>query len=141
MKSKFVGWLLIGAAAIGTAGMMSGSGQKGLVVHEWGTFTSLQGSDGVPLQWNPLQSSHLPRFVYNWNNAGLGRYAAGLLSLGQKTVLVTLQRMETPVIYFYADQEQTADLTVRFPQGGITEWYPQAPQIGPCVTRPSPIVR
>jgi len=140
MKTKFAGWLLIGAAAIVTAGMVSGSGQKGLVVHEWGTFTSLQGSDGVPLHWNPLQSSHLPKFVYNWNNAGLGRYAAGLLSSGQKTVLVTLQRMETPVIYFYADREQTADLTVRFPQGGITEWYPQAPQIGPCVTRPSPIV-
>lgn len=140
MKTKFVGWLLIAAAAIGTAGMMSGSGQKGLVVHEWGTFTSLQGSDGVPLRWNPLESSHLPGFVYNWNNAGLGRYASGPLTRAQKSVLVTLQRMETPVIYFYADQEQTADLTVRFPQGGITEWYPQAPQIGPCVTRPSPIV-
>lgn len=139
MKTKFAGWLLIGAA-IGVAGMGSESGQKGLVVHEWGTFTSLQGSDGVPLRWNPLQSSHLPGFVYNWNNAGLGRYAAGPLSLGQKNVLVTLQRMETPVIYFYANHEQTADMTVRFPQGGITEWYPQAPQIGPCVTRPSPIV-
>jgi hypothetical protein len=140
MKAKVVGWLLIGAAVIGTAGMVGGSGQKGLVVHEWGTFTSLQGSDGVPVRWNPLVSSQLPRFVYNWNNAGLGRYAAGLLSLGQKSVLMTLQRMETPVIYFYADQELTADLTVRFPQGGITEWYPQAPRIGPCVTRPSPIV-
>src|SRR5690348_6753656 len=100
MKTKCVGWLLIGAAALGTAGMM-GMPQKGLVVHEWGTFTSLQGSDGVPLRWNPLESSHLPRFVYNWNNAGLGRYPTGLLSLGQKSVLVTLQRMETPVIYFY----------------------------------------
>jgi len=33
--------------------------------------------------------------------------------------------METPVIYFYADQELTADVNVRFPQGIVTEWYPQ----------------
>lgn len=140
MKTKLIGCLLIGAAAIGTAGMMGRSAQKGLVVHEWGTFTSLQGSDGVPLRWNPLESSHLPGFVYNWTRAGLGRYPTGLLALGLKNALVTLQRMETPVIYFYADQEQTVDLTVRFPEGGITEWYPQAPQIGPAISRPGPIV-
>jgi hypothetical protein len=140
MKTRFVGWLLIGVAAIGTAGMVGGPAKEGLVVHEWGTFTSLQGRDGAPLYWNPLESSRLPRFVYNWHGAGLGRYPAGLLALGQKNVLVTLQRMETPVIYFYANQQQTVDLTVRFPQGGITEWYPQAPLIGPCVTRPSPMV-
>jgi hypothetical protein len=111
-----------------------------LVVHEWGTFTSLQGSDGIPLHWNPLESSRLPAFVHNWNQPGLGRSPTGLLALGQKSALVTLQRMETPVIYFYSDREQKADLTVRFPKGGITEWYPQAPQIGPSVVRPGPLI-
>src|SRR4029077_6527168 len=35
-------------------------------------------------------------------------------------------RMETPVLYFYAPQPTTVDVRVRFPQGVITEWYPQA---------------
>ena len=33
--------------------------------------------------------------------------------------------METPVIYFYSDREQTVNVRVRFPHGLITEWYPQ----------------
>ena len=33
--------------------------------------------------------------------------------------------METPVIYFYSDHERTVDVSVDFPQGTITEWYPQ----------------
>jgi len=45
--------------------------------------------------------------------------------------------METPVIYFYADEEQTVDVAVDFPKGLITEWYPQARQIGPS-TVPAP---
>lgn len=44
---------------------------------------------------------------------------------------MAMQRMETPVIYFYSDKEQTVDLKVRFPKGLITEWYPQAHEIGP----------
>ena len=36
-----------------------------LVVHEWGTFTSVSGSDGVSLEWRPLSGpSDLPSFVY-----------------------------------------------------------------------------
>jgi hypothetical protein len=34
--------------------------------------------------------------------------------------------METPVIYFYSEQEATLSVRVEFPQGKITEWYPQA---------------
>src|SRR5712691_2819857 len=91
------------------------------------------------LKWHPLESSQLPKFVYNWQRAELGRYPSGLLSLGTKNALVTLQRMETPVIYFYTKKEQTVDLTVRFPKGAITEWYPQAPEVGPSFVRPGPI--
>src|SRR6185436_18574825 len=45
--------------------------------------------------------------------------------------LTSLQRMETPVIYFYSDKDLTADVTVHFPKGRITEWYPQAGLVGP----------
>ena len=99
-------------------------------VHEWGTFTSVQGGDGVPLRWQASQIGDLPRFVYDWFHPGLGRQAPSQLILG-KGGLSGLQRMETPVIYFYSDKEITADVEVRFPNGLITEWYPQAGQLGP----------
>jgi hypothetical protein len=107
-----------------------GPNTHGLVAHEWGTFTSVQGADGVLLDWRPLETSKLPKFVYNWQNPGLNRRPAGMPGLG-KSVLLTLQRMETPVIYFYSDREQSVDVSVRFPQGLITEWYPQVARIGP----------
>ncbi|MBI3850283.1 MAG: hypothetical protein HY298_08345 [Verrucomicrobia bacterium] len=123
-------------AAFSTLGIAA-SNDNGIVAHEWGTFTSVQGGDGVLLDWRPLQTSRLPRFVYDWTKPGLNRRAARPLGLG-KGSLVTLQRMETPVIYFYADKEQTVDLSVRFPKGLLTEWYPQAHEIGPSTLPPHP---
>jgi len=34
--------------------------------------------------------------------------------------------METPVMYFYSPREITASVKVQFPQGTMTEWYPNA---------------
>jgi hypothetical protein len=97
-----------------------------LIVHEWGTFTSIAGKDGVAVDWRPLNgSSDLPGFVYDTSGLASG---AGLRS-GQrcdKCNLEALVRMETPVIYFYADRETSVSVRVSFPQGKITEWYPQA---------------
>jgi hypothetical protein len=45
--------------------------------------------------------------------------------------------METPVIYFYAQAEQSLNVAVQFPKGLITEWYPQAAQIGPASVPPT----
>ncbi len=111
----------------------------GIIAHEWGTFTSVQGSDGVLLDWRPLETSALPNFVYDWKHPGLNRQAKGQQFLS-KVVMETLQRMETPVIYFYSDSEQTVDVQVSFPQGSITEWYPQAAQIGPATAPVPPFV-
>jgi len=38
--------------------------------------------------------------------------------------------METPILYFYADRETTVSVKVGFPQGKVTEWYPQARSVG-----------
>ena len=110
------------------------------VAHEWGTFTSVQGADGVLLPWNPLETTQLPKFVHDWNKPGLDRRPAGGLNRDTKSVFVTLQRMETPVIYFYSDKEQTVDVSVEFPKGTITEWYPQADQIGPSTVPVPPAI-
>src|SRR5262249_36769828 len=58
--------------------------------------------------------------------------AAGLFS---KSAFSTLQRMETPVIYFYSEEERTVDVAVSFPQGIVTEWYPQTSQLATNDTR------
>ena len=89
---------------------------RGLVAHEWGTFTSIAGKDGVAVSWLPLSGPNdLPCFVnHSDDNA---RFKSGLIG----TV-----RMETPVLYFYTSRELTITAEARFPQGLITEWYPRA---------------
>ena len=60
---------------------------SGLVVHEWGTFLSVQGADGATLGGMIDSEEKLPRFVRERDLNGRNR--AGLL-----------QKMETPVTYF-----------------------------------------
>ena len=97
------------------------SEENRLVVHEWGTFTSIAGKDGLALEWRPLNgSSDLPKFVHTMQD---GR---GLRHGPTKADLTTLVRMETPVIYFYTNREMDITAEVKFPKGRITEWYPQA---------------
>ncbi|MEO6183397.1 MAG: hypothetical protein ABIP71_09910, partial [Verrucomicrobiota bacterium] len=119
------------AAGFGFVGSKETSGDE-YVAHEWGTFTSVQASDGVLLNWQAVAPVELPGFVYNWARPGLNRVAVPDFS---KSFLMALQRMETPVIYFYGDEAQKVDVTVRFPKGKITEWYPQAKDIGPSLPR------
>jgi hypothetical protein len=86
-----------------------------LTVHEWGTFTSIAGPDGLAMDWLPLTgSTDLPRFV---EHLGDVNFKGGL----RGTI-----RMETPVLYFYSSQESTVSVRVTFPKGLITEWYPRA---------------
>ena len=86
-----------------------------LVAHEWGTFTSFSGSDGVPMSFSP-NNTDLPNFVfYPGRNSKGGRLLRG-----------GLVSMETPVIYFYTDRETNVSVNVDFPKGWITEWYPFA---------------
>jgi hypothetical protein len=93
-----------------------------LVVHEWGTFTSIAGKDGVALEWRPLNgSTDLPKFVHTIQE-GDGGIRHGV----SKDDLTARIRMETPVLYFYSDSETDVSVKVDFPNGKITEWYPQA---------------
>lgn len=87
-----------------------------VIAHEWGTFTSVAGEDGNPVPWSPLfGAADLPCFV--------GRFDTTHVSKWQISGLV---RMETPVLYFYAQRPLTLSVRVDFPRGLITEWYPQA---------------
>src|SRR5438067_1523162 len=100
--------------------------QNDFVVHEWGTFTSIAGKDGVALEWRPLNGSiDLPKFVHTMQQEGLG-----LRHSRTKAELTALVRMETPVLYFYSSREMNVSAEVNFPNGKITEWYPQARSVG-----------
>jgi hypothetical protein len=112
--------LAVLAPALAIYALIAAEPDQGLVAHEWGTFTSVQAADGVPMFWNPPASTDLPGFVYERNQV----ISNGNALRNFKTGMLTLQRMETPVIYFYSDRERTVDVSVQFPQGVVTEWYP-----------------
>jgi len=95
-----------------------GSPSSKLVVHEWGTFTSFAGSNGVNLEFRPLVTNDLPKFIINPSNA------QPWVKLLTKSQYVGLQRMETPVTYFYTDVPRVVNVRVDFPKGMLTEWFP-----------------
>ena len=64
-----------------------------LIAHEWGTFTSFSGSNGVPVGFSP-NNTDLPHFVY---------YQDSPFSKSGRLSLNGLISMETPVVYFYTD--------------------------------------
>jgi hypothetical protein len=123
----------LAASAVFTLGAAPQESAK-LVVHEWGTFTSVAGGDGASLDWRPLAGpSDLPSFVYDISREPRGFRHGGQIGqcspdhkdCGKDCTQGTI-RMETPVIYFYADRETTVSVKVDFPKGRITEWYPAA---------------
>ncbi|MGH9966889.1 MAG: hypothetical protein ACREBG_03510 [Pyrinomonadaceae bacterium] len=102
--------------------LMSRQG-PGLLVHEWGTFTSVAGRDDFALVWRPLTfESDLPSFVYSADKGASWRG----YQYPTKSGLAVTVRMETPVLYFYTKQEMAVTVKVDFPGGRITEWYPRA---------------
>jgi len=92
-----------------------------LVVHEWGTFTTFSGSDGKNLEFFPVNDD-LPRFVYESRHFGMLTKSGRM----RPRDMMCNVSMETPVLYFYTDREVNASVTVDFPKGFMTEWYPQA---------------
>ena len=85
-----------------------------LTVHEWGTFTTIAGDDGRPVEWSAWAGPQdLPCFVEK-------------LKWCAKCTPGATVRMETPVLYFYGPQPAKLDVSVKFRQGLLTEWYPRA---------------
>ena len=91
-----------------------------LEVHEWGTFTILQGSEGQVIPWYqaPEKLVDLPPFVrrpitiMGKSGTAQGRYDN--------------VRMETPVLYFYPEKRMDVTVSAEFTDGRITEIFPPA---------------
>src|SRR5207244_3983526 len=67
-----------------------------LIVHEWGTFLTVQGSDGNTLGGMVDSEEALPKFVMERTESAQER------SLTRRALMFT--KMETPVTYFYVDK-------------------------------------
>lgn len=147
ISSKLTIALLLAAAVFASAATILDDKQQSstkdglpnrLIAHEWGTFTSVSDASGKAQVWSPLSGpSDLPNFVYQSKETPPAK------AQGQERCLkceLALVRMETPVVYFYADRETTVSTKVDFPQGRITEWYPRASETGRSINWGSFIV-
>ena len=138
--------ILASAVAVSLAISDGKNSDTDFIAHEWGTFTSVQGSDAVQFEWNPFVAPELPKFVYNVANIRdpkTAPVAPGFVHFS-KLMMASRQRMETPVIYFYSKKERTVDVDVQFNGGRITEWYPQltnpkvqSPRLAPGAAYPA----
>ncbi|HEY6123917.1 MAG TPA: hypothetical protein VIV63_04640 [Steroidobacteraceae bacterium] len=115
-------------------GVATGAPAADLVVHEWGTITTIHAADGTPKGGlNSIDEADvLPDFVHRYEPETT-RQKPGLI-LGKLPNIpgrpdVTM-RLETPVIYFHPPPNQKftlpIDISVRFRGGVINEFYPDA---------------
>jgi hypothetical protein len=105
---------------------------KKLVVHEWGTFTSLQAEDGQAVGGINTDDEPVPEFVHQLRQFLLIKptelppiFFQGAPHCHPDVNL----RLETPVLYFYpppGPNPLTADVRVRFRGGWLSEFYPDA---------------
>ena len=157
MRLRHAGIALVSAVIIAaTIGSTRDTRSPGTTVHEWGTFTTVAGTDGGAIDWLPLGGpTDLPCFVkhvravpdpirpisgpvvratntlpvYKGEVVVGNRIVAALTYDDARKNLWGKVRMETPVIYFYSPTASTARVSVSFPRGVITEFYPTPEQI------------
>jgi len=107
-----------------------------MVVHEWGTFTTLQDADGTELSGINIDDEPVPEFVHNLQPHLLDHpilshdYWAYRQKGTPRRHPLVLMRLETPVIYFYPPRSAKlplkVDVDVKFRGGWLTEFYPTA---------------
>jgi hypothetical protein len=105
-----------------------------LVVHEWGTITTIHSAAGTPANGlNNIDASDvLPDFVHRYEPEATRD--SPKLTLGKRPGIVgrpdVTMRLETPVIYFHPPAGEKfgkpIDIEVRFRGGVLNEFYPAA---------------
>src|SRR5262249_3946880 len=95
-----------------------------IIVHEWGTFTSLQNESGRALMGIARDVEPLPPFVKNLLpdlNGGKG--------IPDSISPEVTMRLETPVVYFHLPAGSApikVDFSATFHGGVLLPWYPEA---------------
>ena len=111
-----------------------------LVVHEWGTFTSLQDEDGRTISGINTDDEPVPHFVHDLAWALLipaSEWPNNFFQGAPHCHPDVTMRLETPVIYFHLPKSQkkpvTLDVNVQFRGGWLTQFYPAAEAVAPGV--------
>jgi hypothetical protein len=121
----------ISAVTLGAFGALP---DAGLVIHEWGTITTVHAADGTAQGGlNKIEESEvLPPFVHRYEPESTRfdprkKLVKAPLVPGRPDVTM---RLETPVIYFHPGTkrhyEKPFDVQVQFRGGVINEFYPAA---------------
>jgi hypothetical protein len=126
-------WLTLGLTVVAQASPPQQPNRKpaepktegAFVVHEWGTFLSVQGSDGVSIGGMVESEDQLPKFV-------IGRGPDGWERAQARNVRVVFSKMETPVTYFYTDRSRVVQFKAKMPKGLLTHWYPTVYEMKPA---------
>src|SRR4051812_29106785 len=101
-----------------------------LVIHEWGTFTSLQAEDGSAIGAINSDDERLPPFVHDLISSQFQFNKGGVPDCFPSVTM----RLETPVLYFHPAPGTTVpplDVTVNFRGGLLTQFYPIAAASAP----------
>jgi hypothetical protein len=119
---------------VGLADLGPGSEERSrkLVIHEWGTFTSLQDEDGKAVGGINTDDEPVPAFVHQLRQHLLIKptdlppiFFRGAPHCHPDVTM----RLETPVLYFYPPpglSSFTTDVRVQFRGGWLSEFYPDA---------------
>lgn len=124
----------VGASAVApsptqaTQPAVNTSAHAPFVVHEWGTFTSVQDHEGRTLDRMYEEDEPLPPFVHRLAPGFADRPTKGFARTDETFALLSkvTQRLETPVLYFYGAPKDDVEIKVDFPKGIISEWFPGA---------------
>lgn len=98
-------------------------------VHEWGTFTSMVGRDGIALEGLQHEEEALPPFVHDL----LQLRQTGVDEDGKLPASHVTQKMETPVIYFHTDAPMRVAVRVWFMDGLMSQFYPLPTSVAPLL--------
>jgi hypothetical protein len=130
VKAKVACLLLCAAVSLSGFPRKVDGGQ--LVVHEWGTFTSLQDENGQAIGGINTDDEPVPKFVHRLSDFLVLRpteippsYFQGAPHCHPDITM----RLETPVLYFHpTESEELSNLTVRaqFHGGWLSEYFPDA---------------
>ncbi|MCZ7648559.1 MAG: hypothetical protein M5U26_25415 [Planctomycetota bacterium] len=124
---RFAAVLMLAGCAVWARAEEDATHPADLIVHEWGTFTTMQGSDGVTLEGLHHDEEQLPKFVYDREK---------LDAEHENMKMYARLKMETPVTYFYTPKPLDIRVKVRFPGGILTQWFPNALSFEPGIAEP-----